>query len=428
MSGANISLGGTLTVTGVLTTGSSTVAVTNSTGNLQVSGFAAASLTNPAGTKLATSAGALVSGDVASWDASGNVIDGAIALADVALLSGTQSFTAVNTFTAAPIVAVDDSATNTTVNLFTLRHTSTGTPAASFGGALLLQLEAASGGTQDAGRFRVVWTDATLATRTSQATIQTVTSAGTLTSAATFTTTAASVPGTFLASGASVTVGAASTTTGSLILFNSAGSTSTTLSAGNAASTLKYILPAADPTASQVLSASAPSSGNVTLSWQSAVSLITLTSTQIAFGNGSNQITGSAEFTYSTSTGTLALTKNQSAVTALSVQNQSNNTAASAGVACASNAGYVDIRAYSTTATNAAKVIFLASTGISLPIASDISVGAQCAGVGANQSGSTSGFAGAVIGDSPNDRALFGFTAGDTNAHGWSVTFTYLIQ
>jgi len=61
--------------------------------------------------------------------------------------------------------------------------------------------------------------------------------------------------------------GLVSTVTGKLSMANAAGSTITSISAGNAASTLNFIWPVLDPTAGQVLSAAAPSGGNVVLSW-----------------------------------------------------------------------------------------------------------------------------------------------------------------
>ena len=61
--------------------------------------------------------------------------------------------------------------------------------------------------------------------------------------------------------------GLVSTVTGKLSLANAAGSTITSISAGNAASTLNFIWPVLDPTVGQVLSAAAPSGGNVVLSW-----------------------------------------------------------------------------------------------------------------------------------------------------------------
>jgi len=64
--------------------------------------------------------------------------------------------------------------------------------------------------------------------------------------------------------------GLAATATGKLTLANSAGATLTSISAGNAASTLNYILPATDPTVGQFLQAAAPSGGNVVMSWATA--------------------------------------------------------------------------------------------------------------------------------------------------------------
>lgn len=64
-----------------------------------------------------------------------------------------------------------------------------------------------------------------------------------------------------------LSLGVASQSTGGLTLFNSAGATSTTLQAGNAASSLTFVWPVVDPTVGQILSASAPSGGVVTLSW-----------------------------------------------------------------------------------------------------------------------------------------------------------------
>ena len=70
-----------------------------------------------------------------------------------------------------------------------------------------------------------------------------------------------------LATPGTLVSGAASTATGALTLFNSAGATSTTLRAGNAASSLAYVLPATDPTLGQVMQATAPSGGISVLSW-----------------------------------------------------------------------------------------------------------------------------------------------------------------
>lgn len=94
--------------------------------------------------------------------------------------------------------------------------------------------------------------------------------------------------------------GVASTTTGSLLMYHASGATSTTISAGNAASSLNYIWPATDPSSGQVLTASAPSGGIVTLSWAAAGSGTiggSIAANQVAVGSGSNTIAGSSTFT-----------------------------------------------------------------------------------------------------------------------------------
>jgi hypothetical protein len=65
----------------------------------------------------------------------------------------------------------------------------------------------------------------------------------------------------------SLQIGVATTQTGTLTLANSGGATLTKWQAGNAASALTFVWPIVDPTAGQVLSASAPAAGIVTLSW-----------------------------------------------------------------------------------------------------------------------------------------------------------------
>lgn len=97
-----------------------------------------------------------------------------------------------------------------------------------------------------------------------------------------------------------LSLGVASQSTGGLTLFNSAGATSTTLQAGNAASSLTFVWPAVDPTVGQVLSASAPSGGTVTLSWAAAGTGSiggSIAANQVAVGSGSNTIAGSSTFT-----------------------------------------------------------------------------------------------------------------------------------
>lgn len=66
----------------------------------------------------------------------------------------------------------------------------------------------------------------------------------------------------------SLTLGVASTTTGSLVLCGSGGANTHTITAAAIpAATNSYVWPSASPTASQVLTASAPATGVVTLSW-----------------------------------------------------------------------------------------------------------------------------------------------------------------
>ena len=95
-----------------------------------------------------------------------------------------------------------------------------------------------------------------------------------------------------------LSLGVASQSTGGLTLFNSAGATSTTLQAGNAASSLTFVWPAADPTAGQVLSASAPSGGVVTLSWASGGSGSPGGSNKQLQFNNSSAFGGAAGFEY----------------------------------------------------------------------------------------------------------------------------------
>ena len=67
----------------------------------------------------------------------------------------------------------------------------------------------------------------------------------------------------------SLTLGVSSTTTGSLVLCGSVGANTHTIKAAAIpAATNSYVWPSASPTASQVLTASAPATGVVTLSWE----------------------------------------------------------------------------------------------------------------------------------------------------------------
>lgn len=67
-----------------------------------------------------------------------------------------------------------------------LRHNSSGTPAANFGGSLLFKLESTTTENRDAARIGALWTTATDASRTSAVVIQTVNNAGALAEVARF--------------------------------------------------------------------------------------------------------------------------------------------------------------------------------------------------------------------------------------------------
>lgn len=82
-----------------------------------------------------------------------------------------------------------------------------------------------------------------------------------------------------------LTIGAASSTTGNLTLANAAGATTTTFRAGNAASTLAFVWPVVDPTLGQVLSASAPAGAVVTLSWATVSATPGGSTTQVQYNN-----------------------------------------------------------------------------------------------------------------------------------------------
>lgn len=103
------------------------------------------------------------------------------ALVKADLLAAVAYEDEANVFTATQAIAIDDAATNTTTTLATLRHTSSGTPAASFGSRVLWQLESATVADRDAAAIDVFWTTATDASRTAAFGFRTVSSAGALT-------------------------------------------------------------------------------------------------------------------------------------------------------------------------------------------------------------------------------------------------------
>lgn len=146
-------------------------------------------------------------------------------------------------------------------------------------------------------------------------------------------------------------LGVASSLTGRVKLFNSTGATYTQLSAGNAAASLNYILPATSPSAGYVLSASAPSGSDVTLSWAAAASVTALTATQVGFGDGSNLLSGSADFTYTTAAGQLSISKTVNGSMYMAVTNGGPGTAAQARFGAAADVAGAAIAAYSSTFT-----------------------------------------------------------------------------
>ncbi len=145
----------------------------------------------------------------------------------------------------------------------------------------------------------------------------------------------------------SLVLGVASSLTGRVKMFNSAGATYTQLSAGNAAASLNYILPATSPSAGYVLSASAPSGSNVTLSWAAAASAASLTATQVGFGDGTNMLSGSADFTYITATGRMGIAKTVNNSMYMAVTNSSNGTAAQSQFTALADVATASLTAYS---------------------------------------------------------------------------------
>jgi hypothetical protein len=90
-------------------------------------------------------------------------------------------------FTAAQSIALDDSATNAVTSILDLRHSSSSTPAANFGGRLRFGLETTTTVNQDAAAIDAIWTTATHASRTSALLFSTVNNAGAITEAGRFT-------------------------------------------------------------------------------------------------------------------------------------------------------------------------------------------------------------------------------------------------
>jgi hypothetical protein len=79
----------------------------------------------------------------------------------------TLTQTGVATFAVEPIVAIDQAGTNAVVDAMTLRVTSTGTPAAGLGVALVFETENDAPATHEAGRIEVDWATETAASEDS---------------------------------------------------------------------------------------------------------------------------------------------------------------------------------------------------------------------------------------------------------------------
>lgn len=96
---------------------------------------------------------------------------------------------------------------------------------------------------------------------------------------------------------------------GSLTFTNATNAFNLALKSGATANDITYILPTVDPTAGQVLTASAPVASQSTLSWTtpSGGGTPSLTSTQIAFGDGSNLMTSSSKLTFDNTNSQLLL-------------------------------------------------------------------------------------------------------------------------
>lgn len=132
--------------------------------------------------------------------------------------SSSLSWTGTQTFSAAPIVSIDNATTAAADTLLDIRHSSTGTPAASFGSAIRFGLESTTTANQDAASIVASWSTATHAARTSQVLIQTVNNAGSLSTTATFAGNGnLTITGTYSGNGSSLTaLNASQLTTGTI--------------------------------------------------------------------------------------------------------------------------------------------------------------------------------------------------------------------
>jgi hypothetical protein len=94
-------------------------------------------------------------------------VTGAVTLDSTAEITGTLTQTGVATFAAEPIVAIDSATTAAVVDGLTVRVTSTGTPAAGLGTAIVFESENDAPATHEAGRIEVDWATVTAASEDS---------------------------------------------------------------------------------------------------------------------------------------------------------------------------------------------------------------------------------------------------------------------
>lgn len=128
-----------------------------------------------------------------------------------------------------------------------------------------------------------------------------------------------------------VAVGVPSSVTGSIGLYNLNNANLVTLTVDTPAAALNYILPNASPTAGQVLSASAPSGANVTLTWVAATAPAGA-NTQVQFNNG-GAFGASANLTWVSPTLTIGVVSSATGVLTLANAGGANPTSVRAGIA-----------------------------------------------------------------------------------------------
>jgi hypothetical protein len=192
----------------------------------------------------------------------------------------------------------------------------------------------------------------------------------------------------YLAVGGELRLGTASSLSGKFTLASSASANKQSFSPASVpASTINFILPSADPTAGQVLAASAPAGGNVTLTWTAAVGT-TYNPTFFNVANLDSLPTAASTWQYQRVGNTVTV------------------------------AGEMSIDPTLTATTTIA--------GISLPIASNLTATGDCAGTGCSP-----GIVGqvmAVRGETVNDRAELIWKSSDVTAQTTYVHFTYIVK